>query len=174
MPYIKQEKRGQYSNIVNELVSECMSNNPSVTIIDDVISHSIGYLTNNGNVVLENSDSWKGELNYLISKCCHELIKLKGLKYHVLNDIIGILVNCDGCPSETSNSNWKDILKYFIKNLTWNIIYKNPRIGDELAGILECCKLELYRTVIAGYEDKKCAKNGSVSELDDKSMERMR
>lgn len=29
-------------------------------------------------------------------------------------------------------------------------------------GVLECAKLELYRRVAAGYEDKKCAANGDV------------
>jgi hypothetical protein len=33
-------------------------------------------------------------------------------------------------------------------------------------GILECCKLELYRQVAAKYEDIKKAENGPVSELD--------
>ena len=35
------------------------------------------------------------------------------------------------------------------------------RIND-VVGALECCKLELYRRVAAGYEDKKCKDNGDV------------
>lgn len=37
---------------------------------------------------------------------------------------------------------------------------------NEVTGVLECAKLELYRQVVAKYEDKKRLANGSVSELD--------
>jgi hypothetical protein len=39
-----------------------------------------------------------------------------------------------------------------------------PRYADFNAaiGALECCKLELYRRMIAPYEDKKIAENGDV------------
>jgi len=45
---------------------------------------------------------------------------------------------------------------------------------NEVIGVLECAKLELYRMVGAKYEDKKRLENGPVSELDDDSHERMR
>jgi len=32
-------------------------------------------------------------------------------------------------------------------------------------GVLECCKLELYRRIAAPYEDKKCEENGDVYEV---------
>ena len=32
----------------------------------------------------------------------------------------------------------------------------------EAIGALECAKLELYRRMVAPYEDKKCAENGDV------------
>jgi len=35
---------------------------------------------------------------------------------------------------------------------------------NEIIGVLECCKLELYRKIIAKYEDKKCNENGEVYE----------
>lgn len=35
---------------------------------------------------------------------------------------------------------------------------------NEVIGVLECMKLELYRRVAAPYEDKKCAENGDVYE----------
>ena len=35
-------------------------------------------------------------------------------------------------------------------------------------GVLECCKQELYRQIVAPYEDKKKEENGSVSHLDGK------
>mgnify|MGYP000959048219 CR=1 FL=1 len=33
---------------------------------------------------------------------------------------------------------------------------------NELIGMLECCKLELYRRAVAPYEDKKIKENGDV------------
>jgi len=33
---------------------------------------------------------------------------------------------------------------------------------NEVVGVLECAKLELYRRVAAPYEDKKCVENGDV------------
>lgn len=33
---------------------------------------------------------------------------------------------------------------------------------NEIVGVLECAKLELYRRVAAPYEDKKIAENGDV------------
>lgn len=33
---------------------------------------------------------------------------------------------------------------------------------NEVIGVLECAKLELYRRIAAPYEDKKCQENGDV------------
>lgn len=33
---------------------------------------------------------------------------------------------------------------------------------NEIIGALECCKLEIYRRKIAGYEDKAIERNGDV------------
>lgn len=33
---------------------------------------------------------------------------------------------------------------------------------NEVVGVLECCKLELYRKLAAGYEDQKALENGDV------------
>ena len=52
--------------------------------------------------------------------------------------------------------------------ITWII---NRQLDDanyarynEIMGALECCKLELYRRMIAPYEDKKIKENGDVYE----------
>lgn len=37
---------------------------------------------------------------------------------------------------------------------------------NNLIGMLECCKLELYRIIAAPYEDIKKQENGNVSECD--------
>lgn len=183
MPYIKQEKRPQYNAIVNELITECLSDKPSIVIVESTIRYSIAYLTNNGTIVLENSDDWKGELNYLISKFCHELIDHFGLRYHVLNDIIGILRSCQNnneftctilCSYRPSGRliNWKGTFKYFVNNIVGEMRKcKVNYIKDEITGVLECIKLELYRQIAAGYEDIKKLENGPVSELDSTSLE---
>jgi hypothetical protein len=58
-----------------------------------------------------------GELNYCITRIINNYIKFKGLKYNILNEVIGVL---------------------------------------------ECAKLELYRRIAAPYEDKKIEENGDV------------
>ena len=35
---------------------------------------------------------------------------------------------------------------------------------NEVIGVLECCKLELYRKVISKYENQKCEENGEIYE----------
>jgi len=45
---------------------------------------------------------------------------------------------------------------------------------NEVIGILECAKLELYRQIAAPYEDVKKRENGSVSTLDSSSLEDVR
>lgn len=37
---------------------------------------------------------------------------------------------------------------------------------NEVIGVLECAKLELYRQIAAPYEDVKKQENGPISELD--------
>lgn len=39
-------------------------------------------------------------------------------------------------------------------------------ILNEVIGVLECAKQELYRMIAAKYEDKKRMENGAISELD--------
>jgi hypothetical protein len=38
---------------------------------------------------------------------------------------------------------------------------------NEVIGVLECAKLELYRMIAAKYEDKKRAENGNISSLNE-------
>jgi hypothetical protein len=33
---------------------------------------------------------------------------------------------------------------------------------NEVVGVLECVKLEMYRRLVAPYEDRKCKENGDV------------
>lgn len=50
----------------------------------------------------------------------------------------------------------------------------NYRLLNELIGMLECAKLELYRQLAAPYENKKKRENGSVSNLDALNLENVR
>ena len=45
---------------------------------------------------------------------------------------------------------------------------------NEVIGVLECAKLELYRMIAAPYENKKRLENGPVSELDAIGLEEIR
>lgn len=74
-----------------------------------------------GWIIKSPEEMTEGELNFCITKLCHEYTKRKGLSYKILNQVIGVL---------------------------------------------ECSKLELYRMVAAKYENKKRLENGSVSKLD--------
>ena len=62
-------------------------------------------------------------------------------------------------------------LNYVISKLVHNYIQNRHGVLNyvkinEVIGVLECAKLELYRTVAAPYEDKKREENGKVSKLD--------
>lgn len=68
-------------------------------------------------------------------------------------------------------------LNYKITNLIHRyIIVKGLSYStlNEVTGVLECAKLELYRQVVAKYEDKKKRQNGPVSELDSRTLEDVR
>ena len=80
------------------------------------------YITQEKRKILESTSATTvGELNYTITKICHEYIYKKGLSYTTINEVIGVL---------------------------------------------ECAKLEAYRTIASSLEDKKRTENGPVSKLD--------
>jgi len=58
-------------------------------------------------------------------------------------------------------------LNFSITMLIDDYIQRHPdglryHVLNEVVGALECAKLELYRRVVAPYEDKAIAKNGDV------------
>lgn len=55
-------------------------------------------------------------------------------------------------------------LNYLVTELVLKFLGEHPRYTDFNAaiGALECCKLELYRRMVAPYEDEKIAQNGDV------------
>ena len=91
MPYITQEQRDKLDPLIDAL-SEMLKD------------HDIG-------------PEVKGEYNYVITRLIHGYIKSNGMRYHHLNDMVGVI---------------------------------------------ECVKLELYRKKITPYEETKILENGDV------------
>lgn len=91
MPYIKSEDRPRYDTLLQEF--------------DRLVGHPDRIIT-------------PGEVNYVLTQCLHTIIRRHGLRYSIVNDLIGVL---------------------------------------------ECCKLELYRRVAVPYENKKIEENGDVA-----------
>lgn len=56
-------------------------------------------------------------------------------------------------------------LNYFLHNIIRVYVEDNGesyQTYNDIIGVLECAKLELYRRKIAGYEDKKAHENGDI------------
>ena len=53
-------------------------------------------------------------------------------------------------------------LNYIITKLLLKTTPESYSDYNTLVGVLECCKLELYRRLIAPYEDRKRDENGEV------------
>jgi len=92
MPYIPQEDRDKYDDLVDKIVNELAS--------------------------LDDKQLVKGHHNYIMYSLALKLAKKLGIRYATLQDIIGTF---------------------------------------------ECCKLELYRKVVAEYEQYAIEKNGDVT-----------
>lgn len=61
-------------------------------------------------------------------------------------------------------------LNYIISVLMHDRLSKiglNYQNANNLVGMLECAKMELYRTIIAPYENIKMDENGRISELNE-------
>lgn len=62
-------------------------------------------------------------------------------------------------------STWGE-LNYAIVKLIDGMLSDGDRVGyseyNAIIGVLECCKLEIYRRLVAPYEDTKKVENGDV------------
>jgi len=60
-------------------------------------------------------------------------------------------------------------INYVISKFLHQCLPSQPKYADlnAMIGVLECAKLELFRKVVAPYEDDRHAENGPVSNLDD-------
>ena len=56
------------------------------------------------------------------------------------------------------------LLNYIITKILVSWLGSNPNYAkyNEVIGVLECAKLELYRRQVAAYEERKCRTNGDV------------
>jgi hypothetical protein len=71
----------------------------------------------------------------------------------------------DELISQLTKDNFRGRLNYFISSLASRLIDTNGvsySLINDLIGVLECVKLEIYRRVASPYEDKKKEENGDV------------
>lgn len=65
-----------------------------------------------------------------------------------------------------ASSDWRGELNFVVSSIIAGLIEKwdGPRYSqiNDLIGVLECIKLELYRRVASPYEDLKAEENGDV------------
>lgn len=78
----------------------------------------------------------------------------------------------DALIEEFDRVTWDDVmfspgdLNYILTRILHTTIIHCGKSYDTLnalIGVLECCKLELYRRIAAPYEDKKIKENGDVA-----------
>ncbi|MFB3851779.1 MAG: hypothetical protein ACE14Q_07650 [Acidobacteriota bacterium] len=72
-------------------------------------------------------------------------------------DLIDALNTVDGQPDGMLNYIFTRLLAHTV------IMPKSYANLERAIGVLECCKLELYRRAAAPYEDKKAVENGELS-----------
>jgi len=70
----------------------------------------------------------------------------------------------DNIDDDPSCSHTAGQLNYFVTRACLDYMTDNPDYAEfnEVIGVLECAKLELYRRMVAPYEDRKCEENGDV------------
>ena len=76
-----------------------------------------------------------------------------------LDEIAGALT------TNLRNGNFRGKLNYFISSVAQGLIEANGvsySFINDFIGVLECCKLELYRRVASPYEYRKIEENGDV------------
>jgi len=77
-------------------------------------------------------------------------------------DEIEVELSNQGCswkPQNAGDLNW--LITTFIDNMLREKGIRYAHV-NEMIGALECCKLELYRRIVAPYEDQVLDKNGDA------------
>lgn len=98
-----------------------------------------------------------GELNYYITTKILEFLESgDGVSYATLNNAIGRLEGIIiGRTDNNSHDTWK-LIRVLVDQ------FNRSHTDEDTLGVLRCCQLELYRRMVAPYEDKKIQENGDV------------
>ncbi len=81
-----------------------------------------------------------------------------------LDELVAALV------TELRNGDFRGRLNYTISSVLAGLLESNGtsyRLINDMVGVLECAKIELYRRVAIPYEDSKIVENGDVYECKD-------
>lgn len=152
MPYILPEYRPSMDRIV-EFIGEELDILGDKVISIDKIKHIAQIMALN--VVVD------GDLNYILYAVCKRYVKPSYNNYKKY--ITKLRIDESGDLTEVIREFYGMIGK---KKLKWyEHLYKDETNWDiyfNLVGELECCKLEIYRRLIAPYEDKKIIENSDV------------
>lgn len=65
------------------------------------------------------------------------------------------------------SENWKGDLNFIVSTILSDLLFRygtSYSMLNDMVGVLECAKLELYRRMAAPYEDEKIEDNGDVYE----------
>lgn len=155
MPYILQKSREPLEQHIVDTVGEIL------------IGTIFSVARETDNLSAELKEQPIGAYNYVISKVIFEC--LEEINYSKLNTAIGTLTIVQGyITNETARLHARmDVdksqaacLESFIKTLCYNMLDKFP--VRDVIGCLECAKLELYRRVVAPYENRALKRNGDV------------
>jgi hypothetical protein len=107
-----------------------------------------------------------GELNYAITMVCDAYIAKTGVSYTKLNEVVGVLTRAVLAVQQVSVPVHMDYDRTEfgrgVNRLAWDYKQNKKASADEVVGVLECAKLEIYRRIAAPYEDKKIVENGDV------------
>lgn len=76
---------------------------------------------------------------------------------YIVAELVGTAIHSNNIAKGHLNYIVTAIIKRFIERtgLSYAIV-------NDMIGVLECCKLELYRRLLAEYEDEKIQQNGDV------------
>jgi len=170
MPYIKQEHRKLYKNVVSDFghaVTKFLDSG-----VDPDTNEALGVYETLASIVafeIENSmmidpKLRPGHMNYLITSIIHRLYGSK-MRYFDYNQVAGVFEVVLHLGEETAElSNTKEEHLQQIINQLMVAVYDNAANKDmiEALGMLRCCATEFYRRSTSIYEDQCIELNGDV------------
>lgn len=77
-------------------------------------------------------------------------------------EVSNLCIKVNKLISENGDKNLDGILNYCIFTMCMNLYPESYHWYNRMIGMMECCKAELYRRVVANYEDVKIEENGDV------------